>query len=188
MASWEDPEEMRQVSVAIAVELLAGKRVARSDVWSIPSRVWMTEFVSTVGGDEQSGRWTPDHLRLDFRPTPVQTLALSVLRDGEDEATVAALLDEAMSLYKVRDEPVTDEWCKANGWEEMFPTLGAERKLWYSPEGCGACLWYDRNEYGVHVNDNHGTHMVGQNPTVCQIVRLCNALNIPWCKVSTLEV
>lgn len=120
-------------------------------------------------------------------PTPIQLLALSILRHGEDEATIAALLDEAMALYKVKDEPITESWCLDHGWTKQIDNYPKELRgyLLYesrrSKEGLSVWVRLDSGEFGVDSPAFESqAPPLGSNPTTMKVVRLCNAMNIPW--------
>lgn len=112
--------------------------------------------------------------------SPIQVLALSILKNGEDPATVAALLDEAQEVYRFEDVPVTAEWCQANGWTEylgLFLNPGHEKgPIW---------VWIDpgpTREYGINnvkMEDYEG-NTISRDANILKVVRLCNALCIPW--------
>lgn len=126
-------------------------------------------------------RWASERELL----PPIRVLALAILRDSEDEATVSAFLDEVMEGRKGQDEPVTEEWCRKHGWNPYGYSVGcgydSPRKdrdygVWFHP--VSGSYGVDTFQ-GMHETDDSWVK-IGDNPTIRQVIRLCRVLGIPW--------
>lgn len=112
------------------------------------------------------------------RLTQAQALAIKVLCEPDDSASIAAFLDLAAEEFAAKNEPVTEQWCEENGWYAILES----QVTFGSPRSIGWCVWANvmTQTMGVVMDAKREWILCAGVATPARLTRLCAALGIPW--------